>query len=269
MIITFGGICCMNKINNQHGAVLPMVLAIILIVTILGFAAMSVAENQTLMVSRHQQREQALHYAEAGINCYMAELNKSPYTNFAPPTGETAYEDGFYQIAVTAPDVENPYVRVSSTGWHKNSDIKRTVEVKLHKKQFVQNIMTSNIGNDLIWYTRRFMRGDVINGPLHINGDLIIDGYHGEGQDGPVFTGPVTYSGDYKAISAVGQLLNVIDFFDLLPDLKNSVRFLAGDPVKVDRMGMPTSTTNLQAKADYVFTGRTCMHLEGSNIKVK
>lgn len=261
----------MNRLNNQNGIVLPMVLAIILIVTILGFAAMSVAENQTIMVSRHQQREQALHYAEAGINCYMSELNKSPYSNYSAPANATAFEDGYYQLTITAPDVENPYVRVTSTGWHKNSEnIKRTVEVKLHKKQFVQNLMTSNVGNDLIWYTRRFMRGDIINGPLHVNGDLVVDGFHGDGQIGPVFTGPVTYSGNFRSISAVGELLNIIDVLNWIPDLNNTTDFQAGTPVKVDRMGMPASNQLLaeKADADYVFTGRTCIHLRDDKLKI-
>lgn len=261
----------MNNFTNQRGIVLPMVLAIILIVTILGFSAMSVAENQTIMVSRHQQREQALHYAEAGINCYMAELNKSPYTNYSAPSDSIAFQDGYYKVSVSAPDISNPYVRVTSTGWHKNSEIKRTVEVKLYKKQFVQNLMTSNIGNDLIWYTRRFMRGDVINGPLHVNGDLVVDGYHGDGQDGPIFTGPVTYSGQFRQINAAGELLNIIDVLNWIPNLNNTTRFLAGNPQKVDRMGMPASNQLLKEKADpeYVFTGRTCIYINGTDLTIK
>ena len=50
-----------NRFKNQQGSALVIVLALVIIAGILGFAAMSVAENQTLMVNRHQEREQALH----------------------------------------------------------------------------------------------------------------------------------------------------------------------------------------------------------------
>ena len=131
--------------------------------------------------------------------------------------------------------------------------------------------MTSNIGNDLIWYTRRFMRGDVINGPLHVNGDLVVDGYHGDGQDGPIFTGPVTYSGQFRQINAAGELLNIIDVLNWIPNLNNTTRFLAGNPQKVDRMGMPASNQLLKEKADpeYVFTGRTCIYINGTDLTIK
>ncbi len=140
----------MNNFTNQRGIVLPMVLAIILIVTILGFSAMSVAENQTIMVSRHQQREQALHYAEAGINCYMAELNKSPYNNFTAPSDSIAFQDGYYKILSnlfpsayydTTPifrRVPNLFEIVTLEYWRKNYDYKLT-ESKLKWKEAFLN----------------------------------------------------------------------------------------------------------------------------------
>ena len=44
-----------NKLKNQQGIALPAALFLVVIVTLLGFSAMSIAENQTIMVSRHQQ----------------------------------------------------------------------------------------------------------------------------------------------------------------------------------------------------------------------
>ena len=263
----------MKRFNNQQGLALTLVLALMVIATILGFAVMNVVDAQTLMVSRHQQREQALHFAEAGIHSYMAQLSKDSkyYKTTAMQNTNTPFESaGYFRLTVDAPNSSSPYVIISSTGWANNSDIKRTVEVKLQKKEFVRNLITTNVGGDRFWYTNRFIRGDVINGPLHMNGDLVVDGYHGDGQTGPVFTGPVTYSGNFiEIIGGASELIDAIDIFDWLPNTDSTVDFQAGNPVNVDRMGLPSSNENLKTIANYVFNGRTCIHIENSSVKVK
>ena len=266
----------MNKfLRNQQGIVLPLVLVLIVVVTILGFAAISIADNQTLMVSRHQQGEQALHYAEAGIHHYLSELNKD-LTFYKDAKDEylldnpaISFKDGFYDLQVKDPSPETPYVTVISTGWVKNSNIKRTIEVHLHKKDFLNNLITANVGSDKFWYTRRFARGDVVNGPLHVNGDLIIDGYHGEGTTGPIFEGPVTYSGNLQYIGATGQIFNMIDFLDWFSDLNNTTEFRDGPPEKVALVNLPASYEDLEDVAQHVYTGRTCIYINGSTLKIR
>lgn len=255
-----------NRLKNQQGIALPAVLFLVVIVTLLGFTAMSIADNQTIMVSRHQQREQSLHYAEAGIHRYMAELNKN--RNFYETTDsdnmqntDTAFNDGYYRLVVTNPTVTNPVVTIRSTGWRKDSDIRRTIEIELHKKDFVQNLINANVGSDLFWYSRRFIRGDVINGPLHINGDLVVNGHTGDGYTGPIFNGPVTYSGSFTRES-----------FPVTTS--DTTQFNAGDPVQVPRMGMPptTSTSILKQKAQddgYLYDGLTCIFINGSTLTIR
>lgn len=255
-----------NKLKNQQGIALPAVLFLIVIVTLLGFTAMSIADNQTIMVSRHQQREQALHYAEAGIHRYMAELNKDrkfyeTTTSDNMQIDNIAFNDGFYRLTVTPPSITNPVVTIRSTGWRKDSDIRRTVEVELHRKDFVQNLINANTGSDLFEYTRRFMRGDVVNGPLHINGNLIVNGHTGEGYSGPIFNGPVTYSGSFTRES--------LPF--TTPD---TTEFNAGEPIQVPRKGMPptTSTAILKQKAQddgYLYSGLTCIFINGSTLTIR
>ncbi len=254
-----------NKFANQQGIALPAVLCLVVVVTLLGFTAMSIADNQTIIVSRHQQREQALHYAEAGIHRYMAELNKD--RKFYDTTASndmqntnTAFNDGFYRLVVTNPSISNPVVTIRSTGWQKDSDIRRTVEVELHRKDFVQNLITANTGSDLFAYTRRFIRGDVINGPLHINGDLRVNGHTGEGYSGPIFNGPITYSGSFIRES-------------LPPTTPDTTVFNAGDPVQVPRKGMPptTSTAILKQKAQddgCVFDGPAFINITGDTFSI-
>ncbi len=255
-----------NKLKNQQGIAMPAVMFLFVLVTLLGFTAMSIADNQTILVNSHQQREQALHYAEAGIHRYMAELNNNRKFYETPAsTGmqntDTTFNDGYYRLVVTSPSISNPVVTIRSTGWHKNSNIRRTVEVELHKKDFVQNLITANNGSDLFAYTRRFIRGDVINGPLHINGDLIVNGHTGEGFSGPIFNGPVTYAGnfDQQAIPST------------TPD---TTEFNAGPPVKVAPMGMPptTSTAIMKQKAaddGCLFNGPTCIFINGSTLTIR
>lgn len=250
-----------EKLKNQKGSALLLVIIMFMILGILGFVAVSVAENQTLMVNRHQQSEKALHYAEAGAYKYMAELNQdfSFYTteesNHMLGT-DTAFEKGYYKLELDLPTTSKPHITIRSTGWVKDSDIKRTVEMDLHKKSFLQNLITANVGNSRFPYANRFMRGDVVHGPLHMNGDLIINGHTGDGFTGPIFYGPVSYSGDL-----IKQRIP--------STAKDETQYHAGEPVKVDRVHIPTSNEHLRLKADYVFTGRTCIYIDGDRLKVR
>lgn len=251
------------KLKNQQGAALVIVLALAIIAGILGFAAMSVAENQTILVNRHQQRERALHFAEAGIHRYMAELNDDLdfYTtgaSTAMQNVDTALEDGYYKLQVITPSTSNPYVTIRSTGWPANSDIKRTVEAKLYKKTTLSNLITANVGESRIDYFNRFLRGDVVNGPLHINGNLITNGHTGDGVDGPIFKDKVTYSGEWIRESTPVTA-------------GDTTTFLNGTPVRVESMNMPPISESLESKTDsgYVYTGRTCIYINGSTLKIR
>lgn len=252
-----------NRFKNQHGSALVIVLALVIIAGILGFAAMSVAENQSLMVNRHQQREKALHFAEAGVHRYMGELNSD--LTFYDTTesadlmnNDIAMEDGYYTLHIEKPSISNPFITIRSTGWYKNSDIKRTVEAKLYKKTTLSHIITANVNEARIDYFNRFIRGDVINGPIHINGTLITNGHTGEGFDGPVFKDKVTYSGEWKQ--------------DDTPSTTNdTTRFEQGLPVQVPALGMPETldSSALEAKADLILNGRTCINIDEKNLIIK
>lgn len=252
-----------NRFKNQQGSALVIVLALVIIAGILGFAAMSVAENQTLMVNRHQEREQALHYAEAGLHRYMAELNNNlgffdTQNSIDMQSTNIAFEEGLFRLKVTKPTTSDPHLIISSTGWQKDSDIKRTIEVKLSKKTPLSNIIIANVGENRIEYFNRFLRGDVINGPLHINGNLITNGRTGDGYDGPIFNGKVTYSGEWIE--------------ETLPSgVTDTTKFMQGEPERVERMGMPAIGNNVEAKTDpgYVYEGRTCIHIIGNQLKIR
>lgn len=255
-----------RRLDNQLGSTLVIVLALVIIAGILGFAAMSVAENQTLMVNRHQQAEKALHFAEAGIHRYMGELNNALTFYDTAESDDMqkdsiAFEDGYFELEITKPNIANPFITIRSTGWQKNSDIKRTVEARLYKKTTLSNIIATNVNESLIDYFNRFIRGDVINGPIHINGDLITNGNTGEGYDGPVFKDKVTYSGKWTRENTPVTT-------------GDKTRFEKGEPVKVAAMGMPETldSESFKAKAEsggYIYEGRTCIYIDGSTLKIR
>ena len=119
-----------NHIRNQAGFTIPIVLALMVILMILGISAISMANNQTKMVSVHQQREKALHFAEAGIHHYMSELSLDPtfYSSNANKelqNKEIDYKDpedenkviGKYIISASEPDINRDNRSAAASGW--------------------------------------------------------------------------------------------------------------------------------------------------------
>ncbi len=249
-----------QEINNQRGIALPIVLAILVIITLLGFTAMSLSENQTLMVNRHQQSEKALYYAEAGVHRYINLLNddRDFYKNEANDNlfENIAFESGYYSLTIIRPTDDNPVITIQSKGWTaKNPQISRTIEVSIHKRGFAQNLFVTNSeksGNDEIWW----VRGDVVDGPLHTNGNISIDGTAGTGTVGPIFKGPVTYSGE-------------------LTLKKGSEDFVMGNPEKVGPLIFPNHRTlhekfeKIAEDDNSLYEGRTCIYLDGDNLKIR
>jgi len=241
-------------IKNQRGIALPVVLVLSVVIILLAFTAMNLTDNQTLMVNRHQQQEKALHYAEAGIYRYINLLNDD--NNFyntqasADLATPTAFESGCYELHITAPTADDPEVTIKSTGWAENyPDITKTLEVKVYKREFVQNIYCSNDESDAWW-----VQGDEINGPMHTNGQLHIDGTAGGGSTGPTFYDAVTYSGD-------------------APEIRTGTEsFPEGYPKKVSPMVFPATNSSLKTLAQnggIYREGRTCIYLTGSSLIIR
>lgn len=241
-------------IKNQRGIALPVVLVLSVVIILLAFTAMNLTDNQTLMVNRQQQQEKALHYAEAGVYRYINYLNDD--NNFyntqasADLEDPTAFESGYYEIHITAPTTVEPVVTISSTGWTKSTpDITKTVEVKVYKRQFVQNIFCTNDEGDAWW-----VQGDEVNGPMHTNSQLHIDGTSGRGSTGPTFYDSVTYAGD-------------------APELRHGTEsFPDGSPKKVNPLVFPATNSSLKTLAQnggIYRDGRTCIYLNGNSVTIR
>lgn len=245
----------MNKhLKNQRGMALPMVLMLSIIIILLAFTAMDLTDNQTLMVTRQQQQEKALHYAEAGIYRYINALNDDSYFYNTQASEDledpAAFESGYYMLDVTAPTVAEPVVTIKSTGWTGNyPDITKTVEVKVYKREFVQNIYCSNSEGENWW-----VQGDEVDGPVHTNDRLRVDGKSGGGTTGPIFHDAVTYSGD-------------------APEIRSGTEsFPEGYPRKVSPLVFPATNSSLKTLAQnggIYRNGRTSIYLNGSSLIIR
>lgn len=252
------------------------VVALVAVVTILGFTAAHVVESQTRMGQQYTGREQALHFAEAGLNKYLWHLNKDSryyeqeaFTNddawpgrvfdaagglfYQAPGGTRGstgniHMNGRYYLEVVQPGPGRPVVTIRSTGWRADDPSNRvTVEAEVHKRQFAQNIFVTGAerlpppDNRQVWW----ITGDRVRGPLHTNGQLFING-------NPVFEDAVTYSGADPQMAP-----------------GSNPSFPPGYPRRTAELHFPVSNSQLRTQAQlngYYYNGRTCIRLNGSQL---
>ncbi|NLP46572.1 MAG: hypothetical protein GX347_05980 [Epulopiscium sp.] len=237
----------MQKYSNQ-GSVTPMILIVFIVMLILGGVGIFITKSHLKMNTQYIAEEKALQYAEAGFNNYLWHLNDD--VNFysrseseAMQKSPQSFQDGYYLLKITKPSDLERYVTIRSTGWLKTSpDIKRTVEVKIRKKQFVHHVYVSESEGNNIWWTT----GDETHGPYHTNGVLRVQG-------NPKFFDTVTYAKDYNHRNGK-------------PDYK------MGSPQQVGRLEFPKTNSKLKYWAeldDAVYTGRTCIYLMDDRIKIR
>lgn len=194
---------------DQKGIALPLVLALMIVMTILSAAAITVSNGQTRIVQKSVEREKAVYAAEQGYNHYLWKLNDNStfYLDTAKydhDTSETGYdlytskgaENGNYRVQIRVPrqtidGIEVPVrnrIILRSTGWpESDSACLHTLEVEVSKRTFTQHAMVTNnevneYGDTLYW-----VDGEKMYGPLHTNDTLYVGDYN------PVFYGPVTY----------------------------------------------------------------------------
>ncbi len=241
--------------KQAEGYILPFIMIVLVILLVIT----AVAFNQSIFDIKDTDRtvkdEDALYYAEAGFNRYLYFLNED--SKFYKTTksinleaeAEIAFKNGFYNLEITEPSLSEPYVTIRSEGWHSGrKDKSRVIEVKVRKRQFTNYVYgtgeeTLADGITKVWWTD----DDEVNGPLHTNGTLNIDG-------DPIFNGEVSYS--------VG--LNVQPF--------SNPEYNSGAPYKKDPLIFPENNSELitWAQSDNAYyQGRTSILLDGDQLKIK
>lgn len=229
-----------------------MVLIALVITTIFGVVLLFMTNTQTKLNSLDKQSKISFEYAESGYNKYLWHLNDDPEFYLTQDSKDMMnkdieFQNGFYRLEVERPDDEDRFVVIKSTGWTKeNPDIKRTIIAKIRKKQFVHHVYVSDSDGDNIWWTK----GDESLGPLHTNKDIRI-------QQNPIFYDTVSYSGQLKKGTNYSP-----DF-----KVKNPLQ-----PEKTNTLDFPDHNKDLKTwaeKDNMVFKGRTCIYLDGKNIKIR
>jgi len=263
-----------KQVRNQKGIALPLVLAVMVVMTILSIAAMNVSTNQTILVQKSISRDKALYAAEQGYNHYLWKLNDNDIfyldeTKYDCDTSETGFdvytlkgdETGTYRVQIRVPretidGIEVPVrnrLILRSTGWtEENPDYLRTIEVEVSKRTFTQHVMVSNneyneYGDRLYWDSE-----DVMYGPLHTNDTLYI-----ASNTKPIFYGPVTY----------------VKGIDINPEdwIYSSAIFRQGNS-QVDPLEFTSSNTDLLAHArigGHYYNGITYIYLKGDKYDVR
>lgn len=257
-------------LRNNDGIALPIVVAIIAIISMLGFTAVFLVNSQTSMGAHHEKSETALSIAEAGVNEYLWHLNQDPRfyetaegKNFVMDSDGKPkvhdFQNGKYKLEIEKPSISHPVVKIKATGWlNADEKAKTAVEVEVRKRRFTQFVsMTDDMrtkdggwfwGSDKVYWGD----GEHIRGPFHTNGYLRTMG-------SPTFHDKVTYS---KGIDPYGR--------------RDKAIYLKGDPEKVDPLEFPKINSQEQLKkwasperGGYIFTGRTCIYLNGNTIKIR
>lgn len=240
-------------IKNNKGIILPIVLLALVILTIFGTTILFITSSQAKFNYADDSSKNALEYAEAGYNAYLWHLNDD--VNFYSTEKHKkmmntpiAFQDGYYMLEVTKPSDTDRFITIKSTGWTKDSpEIKRTIVAKIRKKQFVHHVYVSDNDGKEIWWTT----GDESHGPYHTNKDLYI-------RDAPVFYDTVSYSRKLKKGSSYK------------PDFK--VREPKQPEFLKDGLEFPKDNSELKKwaeKDNMVFYGRTCIYIDGDNVKIR
>lgn len=262
------GVDIMKKYLNNKGVTIPVVLIALMMSTILGFASLGMINSQTKFNVIDDSGKKAIEYAEAGYNQYLWHLNDdvnfySTQASVDMQKDKVPFMDGYYKLEVTIPSGTDRFITIKSTGWtDSNPEQKRTIIAKIRKKQFVHHVYVSDSDGDQIWWTA----GDESHGPYHTNRNLytrqessyFYNSYLKTNVYYPVFFDTVSYSGTHTE-----NITNT--------NYKNNA-YQNGKPEKVDKLEFPASNSSLKVwaeKDNAVYFGRTCIYLDGENLKIR
>ncbi|MGI5879214.1 MAG: hypothetical protein ACOX6L_01290 [Syntrophomonadaceae bacterium] len=282
-----------HPLKNEAGAALPLVLALLVIMTLLSITAMNIAEGNTKIIGRFLGGEKAVYAAEKGYNQYLWKLNNDDefYKDNALYDCDATSESDFYiytpiddskdkvnnfRVQIRVPLIEidsdttepaSNRVIIRSTGWNNLDDTQlRTIEVELLRRTFTQHTMISNKeessdGDKVIWYA-----GDTVYGPIHTNATFYLDNSFLTGGDNTVFWDLVTYGNGIEIIGlSLEDKQNVLNDPDIFKKghmkLDRKVKFPGNSALNELR---------ILAKMDNAYyNGRTCIFLKDNSYDVR
>jgi hypothetical protein len=160
---------------SNRGSITPALLIITTASIIVIYGLLFVLTMQLEFSHRQTASEQSLHIAEAGINYYRWHLAHDP-DNFTDDIGLHDYLDpqgaviGQYNLEVTPPAGGSSIVTIRSTGSTiKYPSVQRTIRAQYGIPSMAEFSFLSNAS---AWYGE----GSVVNGPIHSNNGIRMDG---------------------------------------------------------------------------------------------
>lgn len=166
------------KSNAQTGSITLFVLMLGIVFTITVGGIVTVSTLEYTNTNRTQSHEQALNFAEAGINYYKWHLAHDPgdYTDGTGEPGPYLHEyqlggeTGYFSLEITPPEEGSETVTVKSTGWtDQYPSIRRAVEAKFGPVTLTRY---SFLHNSNVW----FGTGIEVFGEVFSNGGIRMDG---------------------------------------------------------------------------------------------
>jgi len=175
------------KIRNpksKKGVAFVAVLCLTLIITILGFSLLSLAEGETTLTQNILNRTKAFYLAEAGLS----ELATKLYNKELESIEETPMGQGSYQVDIYFDD-DVPVYAVS-TGRVRGQEKRIKVDISFLAAPYENSIYAGNAGLEE-WFFALRGKGkpksasyfgsqretggkDIVNGNMYINGDITL-----------------------------------------------------------------------------------------------
>jgi hypothetical protein len=265
---------------GQDGVAMITVMLIVVVLTIMMVAALDYAIQGEPLSRRDQDWNAALAAAQAGVDDYLYRLQQDDeyvqYSATNPPTPANVAFTGWHDIPGPANQGQFHYsatylasqgiVQVVSTG--RVRGVQRTIRANMRRRGFLDYLyMTDYESLDpqsgyysdpataaaqcaRYWWAGRptnpcvrisFVTGDTINGPLHTNDTISVNG-------SPRFNGKATtaYSGAMSCPASPTYTWR----WHGLSGCGDRPEFQSGDPETVPIVALPTTNTAIKAETD-------------------
>lgn len=159
--------------NSRSGStlILVIVFATSTIMIMGALIALFIAQQRSIRAA--VASEKAFHVAESGVNDYRWRLAHNP-DDYAGLSGDVTTSSGsvvgHYTVTIEPPSAGQNIVTITSTGWvDEFPNHTRTIEVRYGQPSYAQYAFLTNSN---VW----FGESETVNGRLHSNGGIRIDG---------------------------------------------------------------------------------------------
>ncbi len=162
------------NVKDQSGAVLPLTLVIIVVLTLLGIALLTYSLAETKQVAMDEDSMKAHYIARTGahgVALYLIESTDSAVALInSPESGPVDFADGQFKVEVSGDPGDEVYIKSTGTV----GDAVQTITVTLREVgvDFALYGGTINVSGQ----SARISGGDVVYGETAVIADIVLDG---------------------------------------------------------------------------------------------